>query len=223
MKPLMRTIPQIVNDFAVAIKAADARRPQAVNVRSKEAFQPGIGPHSEAKTIELVAREMISGNPEVYSDRIATGVPYPDMPRQKCDLCLGIPPQWEWAIEVKMLRMLGDNGKLNDNILMHILSPYPEHRSALTDCEKLSASSLGKNTAILIYGYDHPDWPLTPAIDAFERLASARVYLGPRAAAEFGSLIHPVHSSGSVFAWALEGTEAHADSNRRAVEAHGEA
>ena len=199
----MRTIPQIVNDFAAAIKAADGRRPQAVNVRSKEAFQPGIGPHSESKTVELVASEMLIANPEEYSDRIATGVPYPDMPRQKCDLCVGTPLEWEWAIEVKMLRMLGDNGKLNDNILMHILSPYPEHRSALTDCEKLSASLLGRNSAILIYGYEHPDWPLVPAMDAFERLASARVRLGPRATAGFRDLIHPVHSGGAVFGWAI--------------------
>jgi len=27
---------------------------------------------------------------------------------------------------------MGDNGKPNDNMLMHILSPYPAHRSALT-------------------------------------------------------------------------------------------
>ena len=27
--------------------------------------------------------------------------------------------------EVKMLRLMGDNGKPNDNMLMHILSPYP--------------------------------------------------------------------------------------------------
>ena len=36
----------------------------------------------------------------------------------------------EWAIEVKMLRLMGDNGKPNDNMLMHILSPYERHRSA---------------------------------------------------------------------------------------------
>ena len=41
-----------------------------------------------------------------------------------------------------MLRFLGDNGKPNDNILMHVLSPYPQHRSALTDCEKLARSSV---------------------------------------------------------------------------------
>jgi hypothetical protein len=37
-----------------------------------------------------------------------------------------------------MLRIFGDNGKLNDNMLMHVLSFYPAHLSALTDCGKLA-------------------------------------------------------------------------------------
>jgi hypothetical protein len=40
-----------------------------------------------------------------------------------------------------MLRLLGDNGKLNDNMLMHVLSPYQAHRSALTDCETRRAQA----------------------------------------------------------------------------------
>jgi hypothetical protein len=41
-------------------------------------------------------------------------------------------------------RILGDNGKLNDNMLMHILSPYPQHRSAVTDCNKLRAGTISR-------------------------------------------------------------------------------
>lgn len=64
----------------------------------------------------------------------------PSLRGQKCDLVL----EGEWAVEVKMLRCLGDNGKPNDNILMHILSPYPAHRSALTDCMKLRDSGFAE-------------------------------------------------------------------------------
>ena len=53
-----------------------------------------------------------------------------------------------WFIEVKMWRLMGDNGKPNDNILMHVLSPYVQHRSALTDCEKLSNSGFTGRKAI---------------------------------------------------------------------------
>jgi hypothetical protein len=185
------------------MKLADARRPQAVNVRSKERFQPGIGPHSEAQTVELVAKELRQLAPDQYAQSIATAVAYPELSRQKCDLCIGTSPGWLWAIEVKMLRMLGDNGKLNDNILMHILSPYPEHRSALTDCSKLKQTELAQRKAILIYGYEHADWPLEPAIAAFESLAAMRARVGERHVARFDGLIHPVHASGAVYGWEI--------------------
>ncbi len=193
----------VVEDFAVCIKHADARRPQAVNIRSKEPFQAGIGPHSEAQVVKLVTDEMALYQPERYKDAIATGVPYPELPRQKCDFCIGDYSSWGWAVEVKMLRFLGDNGKLNDNILMHILSPYPKHRSALTDCIKLSGSQLGISKAVLIYGFEHDEWPLALAVEAFEILANAKIGLGSRCMAEFDNLIHPVHTRGKVFGWQL--------------------
>jgi hypothetical protein len=70
---------------------------------------------------------------------VQTGVRYPNAPRQKCDLLISPNEGQSWAIQVKMLRFMGDNGKSNDNMLMHLLSPYPKHRSALTDCQKLVA------------------------------------------------------------------------------------
>lgn len=132
------------------------------------------------------------------------GIPYVSLPRQRCDVCLGNEPSWEWAIEVKLLRFLGDNGQLNDNILMHILSPYPAHRSALSDCSKLIVSGLGARKAVLIYGFASADWPLEPAIDAFETLARTKVRLGARHEAQFGGLVHPVHERGTVYAWELQ-------------------
>jgi len=198
------SLSRIVNDFAICLKRADDRHPQAINIRSKECFQEGIGPHSEGQTVELVAKEFRLLAPELYNDFLVTGVPYPDFPRQKCDLCIGTQHEWQWAIEVKMLRMLGDNGKLNDNILMHILSPYPEHRSALTDCVKLAQSQLAARKAILIYGYEHQDWPLELGISAFESLATSKVSIGSRQIAYFDGLIHPIHSSGAVFGWEIQ-------------------
>jgi hypothetical protein len=192
-----------VSDFARGISLADARLPIATNVRSKELFRPGIGPHSESETVRLVLAELEAAKSQEYRGRFALGVPYVSTPRRRCDLCLGLSSGYEWAIEAKMVRLLGDNGKLNDNILMHVFSPYPEHRSALTDCDKLLASGLGLRKAILIYGYDSADWPLELAIDAFEQLASHRANLGRRHSAAFRELIHPIHRSGAVFAWEI--------------------
>ncbi len=139
----------LVADFAAGIKAADGLSPVAVNVRTKVAFQPGIGPHTEAQTVKLTMEQMAVAQPGRY-DKFRLGVPYEDGTRQACDLCLGESPDWDWAIEIKMLRLMGDNGKPNDNMLMHILSPYPEHRSALTDCKKLVGWSHARRKAVLI-------------------------------------------------------------------------
>lgn len=133
---------ELVRDFAVGIQAVDSLAPIASSSRTGVSYQPGIGPHTEAQTIKLVMAHLADTDPERYGS-YRLGVSYADGTRQACDLCLGSPGTWEWAAEVKMLRLMGDNGKLNDNMVMHILSPYPAHRSALTDCTKLLASQLG--------------------------------------------------------------------------------
>ena len=171
-------------------------------MRSGLPFQPGIGPHSEPSTIELVMAELAALDTDTYY-RYTTGVSYPGNSRLKCDLCLGQPPNWQWAVEVKMLRFKGDNGKPSDEQLSHLLSPYPEDHSTLTDCEKLARSGLAEREAILIYGFDHPDRSMDPAIDAFEILARARLQLGPQVMASFAGLIHPAHRNGRVFGWEL--------------------
>jgi hypothetical protein len=128
---------RLVHDIAACIKRVDSRRPIAANARTGVSYQPGIGPHAETAAVALIAQELAQLARDVYRDRIVLGVSYPSSSREKCDLCIGTPPSWDWAIEIKMLRLMGDNGKPNDNMLMHILSPYPAHRSALTDGPKL--------------------------------------------------------------------------------------
>jgi hypothetical protein len=98
---------------------------------------------------------------------------------------------------------MGDNGKANDNMLMHILSPYPGDRSALTDCVKLLESGLPGRKAVIIYGFDYPALPMDPAIEAFEALARRWVALGERCVATYQGLVHPVHQAGRVFGWQI--------------------
>jgi hypothetical protein len=153
--------------------------------------------------VKLIAAELVHLRQDDYST-YRVGVPYPAAnPRQTCDLVLGSSLQAP-AIEIKMLRLLGDNGKPNDNMLMHILSPYPQHRSALTDCEKLFSSGFEGPKVILIYAFDTQQFPAEAGIRAFEVLARDRVRLSGRYSAGFADLVHPVHSKGGVFAWELE-------------------
>jgi hypothetical protein len=100
-----------------------------------------------------------------------------------------------------MLRLMGDNGKPNDNMLMHILSPYPNDRSALTDCVKLLESGLPGRKAMVIHGFDYHNLPMELAVEAFETLAGRWVRLGPRYVSHYSDLVHPVHVAGRVFGW----------------------
>ena len=189
----------LANDFADGIVAADAAAPIATSRRSRRAFQPGIGPHSEPQALDLVLAQMEAADPERYV-QIEVGIPYPHEPRKKCDFMVGNGEDCLY-VESKLLRILGDNGKPNDNMLMHILSPYETHRSALTDIRKLRDSQFHGRKAILIFGFEAEDWPLAPAIDAFEQLARAAGPLGPRHTAGYEGLIHPIHASGATYIW----------------------
>jgi hypothetical protein len=116
--------PDLAELFAIGVALADAQRPIATNARSGASYQPGIGPHTESQTTRL-ALDAVAGSRGV---QYASEVPYPTSPRTKCDVCVSEPDAW--AVEIKMLRMMGDNGKPNDNMLMHILSPYPQQEWA---------------------------------------------------------------------------------------------
>lgn len=187
----------LVTDVAIAFTRADARSPVAVS-RGGRTYQPGIGPHAENAAVALMLDELREMH-QYAALPIGQFLAYPHAPRQKCDLWLGDPVQW--AIEVKMARFRGDNGKPDDTALKDLLSPYDGDRSALADTVKLANSNIGTHKAVLVYGFEFPDRPLEPAIEAFETLARGRVRLGERNQACLGQLVHPVFAGGAVFAW----------------------
>lgn len=190
----------LVVDVAAALTEADARRPAWVS-RSGRAYQAGIGPHAENAAVALMLEELRQAEP-YGSIPIGQFLSYPEAPRQKCDLWLGAPV--EWALEVKMARFKGDNGKPDDTAIKDLLSPYEADRSALADALKLARSQIMARKAVLIYGFEAVDRQLEPAIAAFETLARARVRLGERHHALMGALVHPIHASGAVFAWEID-------------------
>jgi len=132
-------------------------------------------------------------------------VDYPHS-RLKCDLGIGEP--LEWAIEVKMARAFGDNGKLDDTWLKDLLSPYPSDHSALSDASKLRLSSFDCRLAILVYGFDYPTHPLEIALHALDVLLRDAGSVGSPISAGFENLVHSVHARGSVTAWEILGERA---------------
>ncbi len=186
-----------LSEFAKGIKIADSRRPQKIS-RTGRVYQEGIGPFTEDETVDLVLKEFSSDWNNCKMDRF---VSFPSLPRSKCDLCLTT-PAGKVFIEIKMMRLFGDNGKTNDNITTHILSPYSQQRSAVTDIRKLHNSGFNGDKAIMIYGYDYDDYPVSLMMDCFEALGGTWLRL-PRLLHKFDELNHPVHTRGEVYGWML--------------------
>lgn len=88
-------------------------------------------------------------------------VSYP-VGRGKCDLVLsgkGFKPEfglaaYEWAIENKYVRFIGDNGKNNDYGVTKVVSPYRKDRSSVLDAERLLTFNLAEKKAIIMYGFE---------------------------------------------------------------------
>src|SRR5215470_6680733 len=117
-----------------------------------------------------------------------------------------------------MARLRRDNGDYEDTTTKKILSPYPDDRSAVTDCRKLASTGFGDRRAVLIYGFEDPSRPIMWLIEAFELIAARTVTLGPRETAPLNDLVHPVFAAGHVWGW--EVLDSRSDSNGVTQSAH---
>ena len=115
----------------------------------------------------------------------------------------------EWAIEFKITRPYGDNGREAENWSVNLLHPYPGNVSTVGDCYKLLELDCPERKAVVVIGYEHVPAriDLTPLVESFELVAKhvANMNLSPRIEACRKSLIHPVHQSVRVFAWQVLG------------------
>jgi len=197
----MLSLSQVVDDFAEAFEAVDATQPQGSS--RTRTYRPGIGPLTELEALNRSLRQLqVDMQRTDYEN--ASPERYPNS-RQECDLV--IPDQW--AIEFKLLRPFGDNGKEAEHWSENVLHPYPGNVSSIGDCIKLIGSGFSENRAVIVFGYEHspPQVDITRAIESFEVIAKEVVgaKLGERHSAVFGPLIHPVHQQGKVFGWEVLG------------------
>ncbi len=79
-------------------------------------FQKGVGPHGEPQLVKLIATALNHLNK--YGNRVRT--------KRTPDLLI---PS-EWAIEFKITRPFGDNGKEAENWSVNLLHPYPGNLSS---------------------------------------------------------------------------------------------
>jgi hypothetical protein len=176
---------RVIADVAAALVSIDR-----CGVPFKE-FQPGVGPYGEPQLLAAVARHL-------------NGIPiYDGLVKTKRTPDLLVPNQW--ALEFKLARPFGDNGKEAENWSVNLLHPYEGNVSLIGDCLKLQSLAGAERKAAVVVGYEHtpPKVPLSPLIDAFELIATkvAGVRLGNRVQIIQANLCHPVHQQFLVAAW----------------------
>ncbi len=158
-----------------------------------KSFRPGIGPYGEPQLVRAVAAAL-AALPQ-YSGRVAC--------KRTPDLLIAE----RWALEFKIVRPFGDNGKEAEDWSVNLLHPYPGNVSALGDCLKLRALSMAERKAVVAIGYEHtpPRISLEPLFTAFELVARQvmGIQLRPRVQHSRIGLIHPVHQQLTIAAWEL--------------------
>lgn len=158
-------------------------------------FQPGVGPYGEPQLVRAVAEHL--NTMPAYGRQVRT--------KRTPDLLI----PGEWALEFKIARPFGDNGKPAENWSVNLLHPYPGNVSAIGDCLKLLDLNGTERKAEIVVGYEHtpPEISLAPLLDAFELVATAiaGVRLGPRLQCTHSGLCHPVHQQLTVAAWEVLG------------------
>ena len=174
---------ELVASVADALKDIDSQYPVHRN------YRPGIGPYGEPQLVKQVADRLTKAGIGART----TGTPS-DMDVD------GI-----WAVEFKLARPFGDNGKQAEHWSENLLHPYAGSTSLIGDALKLMQMDRYTKKCVFTIGYEHDpvQIDLTRLIDSFELLSTAilNIPLGPRVEERRGGLVHPVHQVVRCIAW----------------------
>jgi hypothetical protein len=178
---------RIISDIADALVLIDS------SGTPFKTFQPGVGPYGEPQLVRLVAQHLSTA--DAYRGRITT--------KRTPDLMI----KGLWALEFKIARPFGDNGKEAENLSVNLLHPYPGNVSVIGDCLKLLALDGSERKAAVVVGYEHApaQISLAPLLAAFEIVAKqvAKINLSQCVQVIRGGLRHPVHQQLTVAAWEI--------------------
>jgi hypothetical protein len=173
---------QLVCQIADFLKEFDSTRPVHKN------FQPGIGPFGEPQIVKEIAKGLSSKGINSRTQRT------PDMSIEN-----------EWAIEFKIARPFGDNGREAEDWSVNLLHPYGGNVSLLGDCCKLQSLSNYSKKAVIVIGYEHDPAKISldVLIKSFEIIASQvmNIRLSNRIEQTRKNLVHPEHQVVRVIGW----------------------
>jgi hypothetical protein len=178
---------QLINSIANILKVFDSEKPIHKN------FQPGIGPFGEPQIVAIIAKRLCD-------------VGFPAITRRTPDLEIAR----DFAIEIKIARPFGDNGKEAENWTVNLLHPYPGNASLIGDAIKLSRLSGYLCKGLFVIGYEHSPAKISldPLIESFETIMRSviKLEIGDRIEERRDGLVHPEHQVLRCFGWELIGS-----------------
>ena len=152
----------IVDRFAEGLKFVDLNSLYiGSNQRTGATYLPGVPTMPEINVSKEVLAWWVTTYPDDFSPSNAqqTEVSYKDIPRAKCDIVFSSDGNWpslpEWAIEVKRIQFVGDNGKNNDYNVPKILSPYLKDRSLIHDIRRMRDHPIARFQAVVGYAFSY--------------------------------------------------------------------
>jgi hypothetical protein len=174
----------IIRIIADILKEFDDQKP------IHKEFKPGIGPFGEPQIVKIIADKLT-----------CKGIPA--ITRRTPDLDI----QGNWAIEFKIVRPYGDNGKEAENWTVNLLHPYAGNVSLIGDAIKLLQLPSYNHKGLFIIGYEHnpAKISLDPIISSFELIMKnvIEINIGERIEEKRHGLVHPEHQVVRCIGWEL--------------------
>jgi hypothetical protein len=132
-----------------------------ISARTGAPYLPGLPALNETDFRDLLVRSWVAKHPTELKPpgSIRTEVPYPRLARARCDLVFSSSAwsgsQPEWAVELKRIQFVGDNGKNNDFNVQKMLSPYLKDRSLIHDIHRMREHPLASKHAVVAYCFSY--------------------------------------------------------------------
>ena len=176
---------EITTSIADILSEYDKTRPQL-----KERFKPGIGPIGEPQLIKTISLAL---NTQGFQSKTLRT---PDL-----DI------NGKTAIEFKIVRPFGDNGKQAENWSVNLLHPYPGNESLLGDAIKMTELTNYAQKILFMIGYEHnpPKISLNPLLQSFELVIREvlKINISQRCEEIRDGLVHPEHQVLRCISWEL--------------------
>lgn len=159
----------IVERYAEGLHSIDAIVTlERANQRTREVYLPGLKTMLERDVVEELDKWWTLTHPSDFVNPTAhaTQIAFPGQMRNSCDHVFttegSIDPP-EWAVEVKYLQLIGDNGKRNDYAVAKALSPFLKDRSLYHDIMRLRRDPIARRLAVIGFAFTYSEETCTEA------------------------------------------------------------